>query len=36
MRRTIADAGALSEREVDAMPPDLRDRLLEAFGEQDV
>jgi anti-sigma factor RsiW len=35
MRRTIADAGALSTRDVDAMPADLRSRLLDAFGEQD-
>jgi anti-sigma factor RsiW len=36
MRRTIADAGELSERDVDAMPADLRNRLLDAFLERDV
>ena len=36
MRRTIADAGALSEREVDAMPADLRNRLMDAFLDRDV
>jgi anti-sigma factor RsiW len=36
MRRTIADAGALSERDVDEMPADLRNRLLDAFLERDV
>jgi anti-sigma factor RsiW len=36
MRRTIADAGALSERDVDVMPADLRNRLLDAFGDGDV
>ena len=36
MQRTIADARALSERDVDAMPPDLRSRLLAAFLERDV
>ncbi len=36
MRRTIADAGALSEDDVDAMPTDLRSRLLDAFLEPDV
>ena len=36
LRRTIDDAGALTERDVDAMPADLRDRLLDAFGERDV
>jgi anti-sigma factor RsiW len=36
MRRTIADAGALSERDVDEMPSDLRNRLLDAFLEGDV
>jgi anti-sigma factor RsiW len=36
MRRTIVDAGALSERDVDAMPADLRNRLMDAFLERDV
>jgi anti-sigma factor RsiW len=36
MRRTITDARALSERDVDEMPADLRNRLLEAFLERDV
>jgi anti-sigma factor RsiW len=35
MRRTIADAGAIGLHDVDAMPADLRTRLLDAFGEQD-
>jgi anti-sigma factor RsiW len=36
MRRTIADAAALSERDVDRMPADLRSRLLDAFLQRDV
>ena len=36
MRRAIADAGALSEREVDAMPAEVRNRLMDAFLERDV
>ncbi len=36
MRRTIANAGVLSEQDVDAMPADLRNRLLDAFLERDV
>jgi anti-sigma factor RsiW len=36
MERTIADAGALSDRDVDEMPADLRNRLLDAFLGQDV
>lgn len=36
MRRTIANAGALSEEDVDAMPADLRNRLLDAFREREV
>ncbi len=36
MRRTIANAGVLSEKDVDAMPADLRNRLLDAFLERDV
>jgi anti-sigma factor RsiW len=36
MRRTIIDAGRLSERDVEAMPADLRNRLLDAFLERDV
>jgi anti-sigma factor RsiW len=35
MRQTIATARALTERDVDAMPADLRERLLEAFRERD-
>jgi anti-sigma factor RsiW len=36
MRRTITDAGSLSERDVDGMTPDLRIRLMDAFLERDV
>jgi anti-sigma factor RsiW len=36
MRRTIADAEALSDRDVDAMPADVRNRLLDAFLQRDV
>jgi anti-sigma factor RsiW len=36
MRRTIADAGQIAERDVEAMPADLRNRLLDAFRDQDV
>jgi anti-sigma factor RsiW len=36
MRRTIADAGAVAEHDVDTMPADLRKRLLDAFLERDV
>jgi predicted anti-sigma-YlaC factor YlaD len=36
MRRTISDASALTERDVDAMPADLRNRLMDAFLERDV
>lgn len=36
MRRVVADAGALSEEDVDQMPDDLRNRLLDAFRERDV
>ena len=36
MRRTIADAGAPTERDVDSMPADLRNRLMDAFLERDV
>ena len=35
MRRTIALTRSLTEREVDAMPADVRDRLLQAFREHD-
>ena len=35
MRQTIAAARALTERDVDAMPADVRERLLEAFRERD-
>jgi len=34
MRRTIEGVGAIGERDVEAMPDDLRDRLLQAFREQ--
>jgi len=33
MRRTIEKTRALSHADVDAMPADVRDRLLRAFGE---
>jgi predicted anti-sigma-YlaC factor YlaD len=33
MRRTIAMSRALTEHDVDAMPSDLRDRLMQAFRE---
>jgi anti-sigma factor RsiW len=36
MKRTVADAHALSAREVDAMPSELRERLLDAFLRGDV
>lgn len=36
MRRTIADAGALADRDIEAMPADLRERLLNAFLDRDV
>jgi anti-sigma factor RsiW len=36
MRRTIATTGALGADDVDAMPADLRERLLDAFREEDV
>ena len=35
MRRTIALTGSLTERDVDAMPDDVRQRLLRAFLEPD-
>jgi predicted anti-sigma-YlaC factor YlaD len=35
MRRTIELTRALTERDVDDMPADLRDRLLQAFLEPD-
>jgi anti-sigma factor RsiW len=35
MRRTIAAAHALGDRDIDAMPADLRERLLQAFRERD-
>ena len=34
MRRTIRTVGALSVDDVDAMPADLRNRLLDALGEE--
>jgi len=36
MRETIALARALTDHDVDAMPADLRNRLLDAFRERDV
>ncbi|HET9729885.1 MAG TPA: zf-HC2 domain-containing protein [Acidimicrobiia bacterium] len=36
MRRTIVDARALSEHDIDAMPSDLRRRLMEAFLDRDL
>jgi hypothetical protein len=33
MRRTVAMARALTEDDVDAMPADVRDRLMRAFQE---
>jgi len=36
MRRIVADAGSLSDRDVEEMPADLRNRLLDAFRERDV
>ena len=35
MRRTIAISGALGERDIDAMPLELRTRLIDAFRERD-
>jgi anti-sigma factor RsiW len=35
MRETIAAAHTLAEREIDAMPAELRERLLQAFRERD-
>ncbi len=35
MRRTIADAGELAAAELDAMPDELRERLLDAFSQRD-
>jgi anti-sigma factor RsiW len=36
MRRTIATTGALGADDVDAMPADLRERLLDAFRDEEV
>jgi predicted anti-sigma-YlaC factor YlaD len=36
MRRTIADARALCERDVESMPRDLRERLVAAFREREL
>ncbi len=36
MRRTIAVTAELREEDVDAMPAEVRDRLLRAFLESDV
>ena len=36
MQRTMTDARALSERDVEDMPSDLRDRLLDAFLRQEL
>ncbi len=35
MRRTIDDAGRLGSDDVDAMPNELRERLLDAFGARE-
>jgi anti-sigma factor RsiW len=35
MRRTVAMTRALTDRDVDAMPADVRARLMRAFGERD-
>ena len=35
MRRTIAISGVLGERDIDAMPVELRTRLLDAFQERE-
>ena len=35
MRITIATAGSIGETDIDAMPSDLRNRLLEAFRDAD-
>jgi anti-sigma factor RsiW len=35
MRRTIADAGRLGPDDVDAIPADVRERLLAAFSGRD-
>jgi anti-sigma factor RsiW len=35
MRQIIATTHALAERDIDAMPTELRERLLEAFRERD-
>jgi anti-sigma factor RsiW len=34
MRRTIADAGRLADDDVEAMPTELRERLLLAFAQR--
>ena len=36
MRRTIDDARALTGQDVEAMPADLRERLLDAFLDREV
>ena len=35
MRRTIAMSGAIADRDIDAMPDELRSRLLDAFHGRD-
>jgi anti-sigma factor RsiW len=35
MRLTVIKTRALNDRDVDAMPPDLRERLMQAFRERD-
>ncbi|HEY1741394.1 MAG TPA: zf-HC2 domain-containing protein [Acidimicrobiia bacterium] len=35
MRRTISAVGALADEDVDAMPDEVRERLLRAFVEPD-
>ena len=34
MRQTITSTRVLAEHDVDAMPPELRERLIQAFTEQ--
>ena len=34
MRRKVEGAGALAEREVDSIPDDVRERLMQAFRDR--
>jgi len=34
MRRTVEGTGALAERDVDGMPDDVRERLMQAFQDR--